>query len=244
MSCAFCGEPFSKKRPRSKEHAWAQWLAQYLPNPVEKFRHIVSSPTGEVKATWTDKDLAVISKQICNPCNTGWMNDLENAARPYLVTLMKGRGRTLYREAQTVLGAWAVKTALALQLAIPDAVRIPAEHYRAIYELKTKPPPKILIWLGAYEGWRHLWVSPHHLTLNFRDGSGRDAYETTLVVGHAVFQVFGHLNEDEVTWERAARADVATQIWPIRKDVQFPPPAILTEATLKTFSLPPTGNAA
>jgi hypothetical protein len=241
MPCAFCGEPFQKPhRARSEEHAFAKWLAEYLPNPNDEFSHAVHSPQGEVLHSWTSRELDVVASRVCEPCNTGWMAASENRARPYLSALVQGRDCTLYRKGQTVLATWAAKTALALQLAIPGNIAIPQLHYRQIAKRQTRPPDNTQIWLAAYEGIHQLFSDPKHLTLAPTEGGPPvDGYQMTFVINHAVFQVFGHFYKEPVTRERPALADVAPQIWPVLGTVEFPPPVVLSDYTLGRFCVVP-----
>src|SRR4051812_36711425 len=116
--CAFCGEPFGPARKRTGEHAWAQWLGELIPNEGEPIRHTIRTGglEGPILGQWETKELSVVANQVCKPCNNEWMNDLENDAKPYLATLVRGRGRTLYSKGQTALAAWATKTVYALRL--------------------------------------------------------------------------------------------------------------------------------
>jgi hypothetical protein len=240
MPCAFCGNDFQRPhRPRSAEHVWPLWLDHYLPNPGEDFTVTVrGSETGEVKSIRTSAELDVVSRKVCEPCNNNWMNDLENLARPYLVTVLQGHGRPLYQEAQTALATWAVKTALVVQLISPPH-RISDAHYRAMTARKSSPPDKVIVWLGAYEGFRHLFAAPNHLEMTRPStGSVSHADFTTLAIGHAIFQVLIHNEDGQVAIERGARANMATQIWPILGVVRHPPPVVVTEASLLTLSRP------
>jgi hypothetical protein len=220
MPCAFCGEQFGKDRPKSDEHAWARWIGKELPRmgDEEGFRHTIrDTDTGEVLHQWAPKELDVVTGKVCRTCNEGWMEGQERVARPYLTSLMAARKRPLHREGQRALAAWANKTALALQLATPNAPKFPNWSYRETARAKSEPPKNTQVWLGAFEHGTFLHTAhPKALTLEGGSGMKADGYLVTFLVGHAVFQVFGHTHDEEmVITKGGTRARMATQIWPI-----------------------------
>jgi len=59
---------------------------------------------------------------VCGSCNAGWMNNLEGEVRPFLVNLASRQLMPfeLSRAERWSLARWALKTALALELATPE----------------------------------------------------------------------------------------------------------------------------
>lgn len=53
-------------------------------------------------------------KQVCEACNNGWMSDLENAAKPLILGLIKNglELNDLTEEERRILARWAGKTAI------------------------------------------------------------------------------------------------------------------------------------
>ena len=191
---------------------------------------------GPVIREWTADTFDVVARQVCARCNAGWMEHLEREADPYLRTVIYGRARTLHGGGQTLLAAWAVKTALALRLAHGEARPIEVEHYRSMAEAQVRPPPNTLVWLGAYENGRHAFHYPHTIDLESDSGQRAEAYGATFTIRHAAFQVFGHAYEDEVEIaKRGARADMGAQIWPILGAVDHPPRVVIDEHSLPYF---------
>lgn len=247
VPCAFCGEPFQKPhRPRSGEHAWAKWLADYLGGEGEQFTHYVRHPeTEEVLKRWTSATLGVVAGKVCEPCNTGWMEASENAARPFLTSMIVGNRRTYYEHGQTVLAAWAVKTALALHLAIPDADPLPEGHYRALAANPERPPEATQVFIAAYEGPFHAHCKPRLFTMETSAGTAADGYVMTFFVRHAVFQVFGYVHEEPIALtKRGTLAHATAQIWPVLGPVEFPPRLILQWGGFRQLAMPPEPEAA
>lgn len=75
-TCGFCGAVGV-----SKEHLWAGWLAATVlesraPTRDKTFQTQIERG-GAIK-TFPNRDLELTVKMPCEPCNNGWMSDLEN----------------------------------------------------------------------------------------------------------------------------------------------------------------------
>ena len=71
-------------------------------------------------------------KKVCTACNTGWMNDLENVAKPFILGLIR---RTLAfddltEEDRRILAKWPAKTAIIESRAIGAECPIDADHLK------------------------------------------------------------------------------------------------------------------
>ncbi len=222
-------------RKRTREHALPSWLLEVLPGegPLTHMRS--ATPTGPAEQIWTTDKIDIVVRRVCDPCNTGWMSELETKARPFLTPLIQGRGRALHRGGQSLLAAWSVKTALALQLTTPDPAA-PQEHYRYISTTGI-PPRQALVWLGAYEGHRAGFHHGSKLRLDSPTFS-TNGYGSTIIVGHLVVQVLGYTGiEDEVTvTKRGAWAQATQQIWPYVDSFVWPPRLTLDESLIVPFA--------
>lgn len=69
-------------------------------------------------------------------------------------------------------------------------------------------------------------------------GEIRHAYLLTMVIGHTVFQAFGHSHDEPVaTGPFRGRDDITPQIWPIVNDsVAFPRPIGLGDEGVDAFA--------
>jgi hypothetical protein len=241
MDCAFCGRKMNgmKGRKRSKEHAFASWLLDEVAPPGKVTHTVSASREGPIRRQRTPDELDVVTRKVCVPCNAGWMNDLENAARPYLQSMFRRHGRTYYGTGCQLLAAWAAKTALAMELANPDPKwRRPIEdvHYRAMAAGRDHPPPRTLVWLGAYRGHRHLSHWSKDIQIKSETGNETHGYDATIIVSPVVLQVFGHLSAEELAVEKKGyRAEMARQIWPYVEPVAWPPPRVMGEDDLWAF---------
>jgi hypothetical protein len=152
---------------RTEEHCFPKWLAAQIIGGGEEWEHTVAATaTGEVKRQWTKRELAVVSKKVCRTCNVGWMAGLERSVRGFLPPVIRGEAGGLSLAGQRLLTAWAVKTALCLELANPvKGEPIPHEHYRAMAALKDQPPPRTQVSAAMHVGHRLFFHAPRRLFL-------------------------------------------------------------------------------
>jgi hypothetical protein len=108
--CIFCGRP-----GLTKEHMWADWLRNYIPR--ERQEHRVGS-TNISLAQHEDSVQDRIERRsgdphsrrircVCRECNNGWMSQLQEAAKPFLVPMLTGQKVALYESGKTTLASWA-----------------------------------------------------------------------------------------------------------------------------------------
>jgi hypothetical protein len=149
-SCVFCGG-----RPLTREHVMPRWLTSVLPEQAAfrgQDQQIVLPPEGgkpsplilphrEMREPFN----ALTVKAVCTSCNSGWMNGMEDTARPVLSPLIQGESRELEADDVLALASWTVKTALMAQLTGVEGIAAMASIYHGFYLdrnlLKTLPAP-------------------------------------------------------------------------------------------------------
>lgn len=170
--CAFCQGAGRK----NKEHAIPQWISRSLggtgPGSFHGYRAVTIPPyrttDGTIVNQWAVREdqpvktVNVVTRQVCQGCNGGWMNRLEDDVKPILVPLITGQVRELPPADMWVLAAWATKTAMALALAsyLPagpaegSVERRPTMPRGAMHELYLTQAPlqKSQVYLGLAEG--------------------------------------------------------------------------------------------
>lgn len=130
--CLFCGRPWTPGVVRkSKEHPLGDWIKQREENhPPEYTSYSTGMVLGEdlsefvqVRPEITHKRaplLTVHTRDACEDCNTGWMSDIEEIAKPVILQMARaaesGIAIAVSREHARQLAAWAQKTALAYEL--------------------------------------------------------------------------------------------------------------------------------
>ncbi len=188
---------------------------------------------GPVLREWTADTLDMVARVVCERCNTGWMSDLEIAAKPLLLPLLRGNLHVLDGPSQRVVAAWAVKTALAMALANTPPRPIEAIHYRSMTRARLRPPPNTFVWLAAYRGPRHAFHAPRSLMLTGTSGGSAEAYASTFNVGRPIFHVVGHSHNERLAFTKGgAWPRMTAQIWPVMDLTPWPPPMILDDDAL------------
>jgi hypothetical protein len=76
--CRFCG---ATNRQITKEHVWPDWLRDYLP-PVSELGDIERYSPGTKRQRLPQPFLRTTVRAFCDGCNSGWMADIEAAAKP------------------------------------------------------------------------------------------------------------------------------------------------------------------
>jgi hypothetical protein len=138
---------------------------------------------------------------VCKGCNNGWMSELESRAKPYLETMLYGRGRELHETGLRTLATWALKTSMMVEH-MHGAKRhiIPAQEYAHLSEHR-EPSERVRVWMASYGGTYavgvgNMWgldaetneTGPREWE---PDRGARDIWGATILFGPVVFQVFG-----------------------------------------------------
>jgi len=194
MICVMCGLEAAPTR----EHVYPKWVRDGL---GATGRTTITRTKGRRSHQQVTTGLTVILRRsVCRACNTGWMStSLESSVKDLLLPPMWGRRSAFRPEEQRLIAAWAVKTALMLELkAVEDrrqAGYAPESNLRWLYSRKAdpEPPPGSQVWIAcvdaelltpdALTGWYTVTTSnrPHDM----------EYYAVTFSVGYLVFQVSG-----------------------------------------------------
>ena len=147
--CVFCGSD----KDMSKEDALPQWVLAKLLAHDGALRLSVTggrsySPDRFHHRPASGRD--VLGRQVCRPCNQGWMSDLEVAAQPYLGTMMSGYAVAFPRPARSTIAAWATKTAMMLLYSLSPPLSPHPSLLAHMYEHHTVPRP-VRVWLASYK---------------------------------------------------------------------------------------------
>lgn len=120
--CVFCAQPAG-----SKEHALPAWLAKTMGVESEPSQPGLISAAKGVKPQGNPRATGkLITKGVCQNCNSGWMADLEGAVKPILVPLVAPDLASFHRKALEPLTQnlplftrWLMKTAVTLSMVAP-----------------------------------------------------------------------------------------------------------------------------
>ena len=189
FACAFCG---STKRPRGREHVFADWL-----NSIGLEAGQVEVHTGwlnRVARRWTTEGFTATVRAVCDDCNHGWLSQLEAAAKPVLTPLILGQPMELSVDDQRLIATWSCKTALVAMLSSSDEQRaqgygVPPTEYQALYATREHPEPLpgSQYWIGTYVGERPpgaVRITPLGIELEgMPPPDDPSAYSLTIMVG-------------------------------------------------------------
>jgi hypothetical protein len=199
--CVFCrtaGRDTSLGR-LSIEHAYPNWVSGEL-KPIGDIEALIG---GRLVPDW--KTFQVAIDAVCQPCNTGWLSNefekkVSKCLRPYLRNLTRPQ-LVLDQHQREVLGAWAVKTALMIELALAklrEPALTPERHFRWLYEHRT-PPPGCTVWMFTVNiasgvglvRMMAAWSKGGTIRAPSQFGEAPLGYFLTFTAGYVGFQVLG-----------------------------------------------------
>lgn len=222
MPCVFCGATDAM----SVEHVCPKWVRPVLAAEgagTGTHERTLLRADGEQTASYRAGPATATRRSVCAGCNNGWMSQLEDRAKPYLLSMIRGHTRTYHRTGQTLIAAWAVKTALVA--GSKQDPPTPPAFYRDFYDAK-RPSDSTRVWLAATP-----WLGRHsidHRTLRVgRIGeppvTSRNAFATLLTLGHlAIYVVAWGANEPDLQPLDAFERSLLP-LWPISSAVTWPP---------------------
>ncbi len=94
--CIFCAAPAS-----SKEDAWPLWLLRKIGK--DRPARIDAERGTQPLRSWRVVDTGLTVRFVCEPCNNGWMSELENRVKPIVLRLLDKASTNLTVEEQTTL---------------------------------------------------------------------------------------------------------------------------------------------
>jgi hypothetical protein len=144
--CFFCGA-----KPRTDEHVLPNWINKAWPMErswLNKFEHGNEKQVRFQKKAFDRSLFRWTVKEVCSPCNNGWMSQLEDSVKGVLERLLAFDHVLLSIDSSAVFRRWAVKTHMMRaqfdQLGFP----FPESHRDAIRHGKELP-----------DGW-DIWIAP------------------------------------------------------------------------------------
>jgi hypothetical protein len=228
MACIFCG----RTGKLTNEHVFPQWLLEVIPGDG-RVQHEWIAPAGSKSKSrkWTTDVFSLTAKVVCERCNNGWMNDLEEGARPFLESLIRGHGRTLYDHGRQQVAYWALKTAMMVDWAQePPHQCVPKAYYPELFEVGGILS-NCVVWLGAcdFAGSADARHRSLHLQTEGETSSESGGFGASLKVGHLVIEVIRVGLEEGLELETGdPPASLLQRIWPANGPVSWPPPLRLT----------------
>ena len=160
-SCAFCGRPWSDVS-RSKEHVRPRWIRKhagdFAPGHLnhslgfgldQEQKAFVEGPTAT--AIYKKSIFTTQTREVCAPCNNGWMSTLETQAEPLFVRLVDAANTNKYcgltASESRILARWTQKTVLTNELTSGTPYSMPHSLRRRLRD-ESQPLTPGYVWVG------------------------------------------------------------------------------------------------
>jgi hypothetical protein len=231
--CIFC-----RGTGLTKEHVWADWLKGYIPKDMTDYSSL-SATVHETHAEFGHKkhggDLRSRTlRDVCKSCNNGWMSQLQQRAKPYLLPLVFGDVTAFDARAQEILSAWVAMFVMVAEHFDRYKV-VSSQKERSFLWKRQKAPANWKIWIGDFEkkNWKgHLArfcvpiSSKKHRIKRMDNGLPRpNTQAVTFVVG----RLYVHVASPVTDIFEKYRPDLLVQIWPVRRNIVAWPPTTMTD---------------
>jgi len=135
-----------------------------------------------------EREVDTTVTRVCDVCQNGWMQRLDDDVMPFLEPMISGQPITLGHEQQWLLARWSAKTAMVLECTLDTPIRtarIACEHVRSV-----GPHPGTQVLVGSYAGHAQVLTYERDLFSRTVDGEQRYFPQASLVIGHVIIQVF------------------------------------------------------
>lgn len=261
--CIFCGNA-----GLSKEHVWSDWLKQIHPRGSQHFAEHgggfekVSDFSGPQRRPIIYKGkqgslLGTKVRIVCENCNSGWMSEIVDKAKPPLIRIFRGEQVTLDGEDQKNIAGWIALTSITAQYISRDQkfVSIPAWQRRFLLK-NGYPPDEWSICLGQYLNPRRYFFRSHawRSTVNDLFGKvpvdpsmGDNCYLPTYTIGNLFVQALEtELPIISVMYEKWVNSDILIRVWPRQryggfwplpfKGTKWPPPTPIEDSLIEPLS--------
>ena len=241
--CIFCG--FEGKLTR--EHIWADWLRAYIPKDMTSYE------AGKVTVNMPGIPDKVAAKKIagdphsrrvkcvCGTCNSGWMSQLQERAKPVVIPLIEGRGLKLSQRQQKTLAAWIAMAVMCSEFGDRTRIAIPQHDRDILYRHHVPPVANWRIWVASYKTtervprWDHrvLTIVPEKEVdqAAFAAAPFYNTQSTTYRVGELfVHAISASWRKCVVRHRLVIPGNVLFEIWPPRTTgIAWPPARLLVD---------------
>ncbi len=153
-SCIFCQRP----RKMSAEHIWGNWTKDVVARTSNKHdsAYVTVMKPGEPQPpqvrTRAGDPLDATVPIVCEECNSGWMSEIQNRAKPHLTPLFRGEVCQVDRIAQSAIAAWIAMASTTGEYSTKFPGRIAVQQGDRDWLMKTQTAPKNWrIWIGRHQ---------------------------------------------------------------------------------------------
>jgi hypothetical protein len=171
--CIFCGRVAGTRDPdtgkavkMSKQHLFPVWMHTPFPKTAKSHieRHV--SYQADLGPSWNEpKQGDPRARQlriICEAhCNNGWISELEDQTKQFMLPMMKGENLSLDESQQKLLALWICVVTIVWEFTDTSNIVIPASDRKYVYQTR-EPPSTWTIWVGQNKGTGWPWGRTHY----------------------------------------------------------------------------------
>jgi hypothetical protein len=189
-------------------------------------------------------------KVVCGDCNSGWLNRIQEAARPLLLPLFEGSPHTIDAVAQAKVSTWIAMATMTGEYMSQEERRVTVSQAdRSWFMAHSEAPSNWSIWIGRYR-WHRSVPQSSHLSLHVLDSDTLPEHlvdehhrPNTQTTSFCVGQLFAYAMSSQFStiprgwdWRTASTANTKLhRIWPIETPEIIWPPAEMTDAEAESY---------
>ncbi len=197
-TCIFC-----EGKGLSKEHFWPDWISNHI-FKSDTDKHTAEVYSGEVKSKpelekKTERSGNLITKKfrvVCVECNNGWMSQLEESIKPFILSVIQNKEMTLNCEQVAMLARWVAMKVLVAEQDHDGTQATPADDRRIFYE-NSKIPSYFRVYIARHETDSEAAYHRHSMTLALSEsgplsdmkGLERNTQSVSFLIGPLFFYV-------------------------------------------------------
>lgn len=224
-TCIFCGA----EGPLTNEHVWPRWAQPLLlsDDTLIPVYHVINVD-GEAPAqrSFKTRRFTETIHKVCADCNNGWMASLEERAKPLIEAMIADESLTLGQEAQGVLAAWALKTAIVLNAAQsapwrPSVLTEEARHLAATGTATGNVLVLLSGFIDAPPARSRLWGTTAQVLTQSGERITADIYGATIALSTVCLQVMYTAVPDMADAFALEARPAIHLIWPYRAPLDW-----------------------
>jgi len=240
----------------TSEHVWGDWVTSVVPRTMNKHNHanvfvpLPGQPEPPDVTIRAGDPLSSQVKVVCGECNSGWLNRVQQSARPFLEPLFEGATHHLDTGAQAKIATWIAMATMTGEFLSQDPRRVAVSQAdRTWLKNHSTVPSSWCIWIGRYR-WHRAVPQSSHLSLHVLDSdtlpdglTDEHTRPNTQTTAFSIGQMFAFAMSSEFPevphgwdWRTAASANLKLhKIRPMQESSIAWPPAEMTDAEAQAY---------
>lgn len=141
--CRFCQTTDGK---RSNEHVLRRKFKKLLWTFPDTMYTYVENGMMQTSRKVPASAFDVRVNEVCKECNEGWLEELEDAVEPMLLTLARGKEASWEDDDWATLALWMTVRCMLRTLTDPEQNRAPKYLFQQIYKQRQIPDGFMVLW--------------------------------------------------------------------------------------------------